>query len=101
MYNKNWWNYLFQINFDANIENDDNFKSFKYKAKLIGSTAALNGVLENIAITVPLKYLSNFWIIWNFILTTGGHENNVMLILIILFLVSKTQDYMIMLSLYQ
>ena len=36
------------------------FKSFLYNTKLIGSTAA-NGILENVTIAVPLKYLSNFW----------------------------------------
>ena len=34
-------------------------KSFKYKTKLIESTG--NGILENATISVPLKYLSNFW----------------------------------------
>ena len=34
-------------NFDVNIANDDNFKSFKYKAKLSESTAAANGILRN------------------------------------------------------
>ena len=46
--------------FDANIANDDNFKNFKYWTKLIGSTTAVNGILENETIAVPLKYLSNF-----------------------------------------
>ena len=55
------------INFDNNIENTDKFKSFKYKAKLLGNTAAhlapnnANGILKNSAIDVPLKYLGNFW----------------------------------------
>ena len=54
-------------NFDNNIANTDNFKSFKYKAKLLGNTAAqtapnaANGILKNATIAVPLKYLSNFW----------------------------------------
>ena len=44
--------------------NDNNFKSFRYKAKLLGNTAALadnaaNGILKNATIAVPLKYLSN------------------------------------------
>ena len=49
--------------FDADIANNDNFKSFKYKAKLIWNAAA-NGakrMVKNATITVPLKYLSNFW----------------------------------------
>ena len=38
-------------NFDADIANDDNFKSFKFKAKLLGKTVAqtnnaTNGILE-------------------------------------------------------
>ena len=54
-------------NFNADIVNTDDFKSFKYKAKLLGNTAAqpapnaANGILRNAAIVVPLKYLSNFW----------------------------------------
>ena len=54
-------------NFNADIVNDDNFKSFKCKAKLLANTAAQhapnapNGILKNAAISVPLKYLSNFW----------------------------------------
>ena len=49
--------------FDADIANNDNFKSFKYKAKLIWNAAAdgANRLLKNATITVPLKYLSNFW----------------------------------------
>ena len=31
----------------------NDFKSFKYKTKLIGSTAAANGILENATIAVP------------------------------------------------
>ena len=38
----------------------DHFKSFKYKTKLIGRTAATNVVLEDAVISVPLNYLSNF-----------------------------------------
>ena len=51
------------FNFNADIANDDNFKSFKYKAKLLGNTAAggANGILRNATIAVPLKYLSSFW----------------------------------------
>ena len=48
------------------IVNDNNFKSFWYKAKLLVNTAALadnaaNGILKNATIAVPLKYLSNLW----------------------------------------
>ena len=43
-------------NFNKAIAPDtDNFKSFKYKTKLIGSTAAKNGILEDAAISVPIK----------------------------------------------
>ena len=54
-------------NFNKDIVNDNNFKSFKYKAKLLGNTAAqpspntANRILKNAKIVVPLKYLSNFW----------------------------------------
>ena len=51
------------INFDADIEDNDDFKSFKYKTKLVGKTEVdyANGTSKNAAIAVPLKYLSNFW----------------------------------------
>ena len=47
--------------FNAVIENTDNFKSFKYKAKLLETTEAdnANGILRNVTIAVPLKYLRN------------------------------------------
>ena len=47
--------------FNNAITYDNNFKSFECKTKLIGRTAAANGILENATITMPLKYLSNFW----------------------------------------
>ena len=45
------------------IANDNNFKSFMYKAKLLESTKAegVNRMLKNATIAVLLKYLSNFW----------------------------------------
>ena len=51
------------INFNGDIANDNNFKSFKYKAKFLGNTDAdvANRILRNAAIAVPLNYLSNFW----------------------------------------
>ena len=54
------------INFDVDIANDNNFKSFEYKAKLLGNTAvqadnAANGILEIATIALPLKHLSDFW----------------------------------------
>ena len=64
-----WWFSLKDeaINFKTDIENTVNFKSFKYKTKLLGNTAAqsapkaANAILKNATIAVPLKYLSNFW----------------------------------------
>ena len=55
------------INFNINTGKTDNLNSFKYKAKLLGNTVSqpapnqINEILKNAAITVPLKYLSNFW----------------------------------------
>ena len=50
-------------NFNADIGNTDDFKSFKYKAKLLGNTAVhgANRMLKNAKIAVSLKYLSSFW----------------------------------------
>ena len=50
-------------NFNSVIESTENFKSFKYKAKWLGKTEAYgaNETLRNIAIAIPLKYLSNSW----------------------------------------
>ena len=54
-------------NFNNNIENTDNFKFFKYHAKLLGNTEAelapsnADEILKNAKIVVSLKYLSNFW----------------------------------------
>ena len=72
MYFKLFWNnrklvvrFYFQheiIDFNAGIANDEDFKSYKYKAKLLGNTAAdgVNGNLRNATIAVWFKYLSNF-----------------------------------------
>ena len=50
-------------NFNANIANNPNFKSFSYKTKLLRSIEAngANGILRNKVIAVSLKYLSKFW----------------------------------------
>ena len=54
-------------NFNADISNTNDFKSFKYKAKLLENTVAqpapnaANGIIKNATLAVPLKYLSNFW----------------------------------------
>ena len=49
-------------NFNADITNDDNFESCKYKAKFLKNTEAYNanGILKNATITASLKYLRNF-----------------------------------------
>ena len=45
---------------NADVTNDDNALSFKYKGNLIGDTE--NDERKNgVKIAVPLKYLSNFW----------------------------------------
>ena len=44
---------------NANVTNDNNAPSFKYKASVIGNTE--NSRTKNgVKIAVPLKYLSNF-----------------------------------------
>ena len=49
------------------MANTNDFKSFKYKTKLLGNTAAQpasntdNGILKNATISLPLKDLSKFW----------------------------------------
>ena len=47
--------------FNADVENTDNFNSFKYKAKLLENTVTggNNGILKNATVAVTLKYLSN------------------------------------------
>ena len=45
---------------NADVSNDDNAPSFKYKASIIGDTED-NGRKNGVKIAVPLKYLSNFW----------------------------------------
>ena len=46
--------------------NNNNFKSFKFKDALLGSTEVdrSNGILRILA-AVALKYLSSFWILIN------------------------------------
>ena len=48
-------------NFDVDVANNDNFKPFKYKAKLLEITVAdkANGILSNAKIPQPLKYVTN------------------------------------------
>ena len=45
---------------NANVTNDDNPPSFKYKASIIGNTET-NGTKKGVKLAVALKYLSNFW----------------------------------------
>ena len=45
---------------NADVTNDNNAPSFKYKANLIGNTEN-NGPKNRVKIAIPLKYLSNFW----------------------------------------
>ena len=45
---------------NADVTNNDNALSFKYKAGLITDSEA-DGTKNGVKITVPLKYLSNFW----------------------------------------
>ena len=45
---------------NADVTNDNNASSFKYKASIIGDTEN-NGTKKGVQIAVPLKYLSNFW----------------------------------------
>ena len=45
---------------NADVTNDNNAPSFKYKASIIGNTEN-NGTKNGVKIVVPLKYLSNFW----------------------------------------
>ena len=54
------WNFKRdKISNNANVTNDDNAPSYKYKASIIGDTRD-NGTKDKVKITVPLKYLSNF-----------------------------------------
>ena len=40
---------------NAIAADDDTFKSFKYKSRLVGSTWGTNRILENETVAVPLK----------------------------------------------
>ena len=100
------------------IVNTDAFTSFKYKDKLLENTVAQpapnqhNEVLKNTTISVLLKYLSNFGDHLKCHRLTGKLNQNldrerilkiimITLILILSFLLSKTQNYMFLSSLYQ
>ena len=47
---------------EANIVNINDFKTCKYKTKLLGNVIVdgADGILKNITFVVPLQYLSNF-----------------------------------------
>ena len=49
-----------EIDNNANVTNDDNAPSFKYKASNIGNTEN-NGTKNGVKIAVPLKCSSNLW----------------------------------------
>ena len=48
-------------NFNADVANNNGFKSFEYKAKLLKKAGGANEILKNATLAVPLKYLGNFW----------------------------------------
>ena len=58
------WFYLKNegTSFNTDIANDNNFKSFKYKTKLLENTITdnANGILKNATSAMSLKYLRNF-----------------------------------------
>ena len=55
------WNFKRdEITNNANVTNDDNAPSFKYKANLIANTES-DGTKNGVKIAVRLKYFSNFW----------------------------------------
>ena len=62
---KIWTNQFFDFN--NNIANTGDFKSFKYKAKLSGNTEVqpnpnnAKGILKNAKNFCPLKYSTNLW----------------------------------------
>ena len=45
---------------NANVTNNNDAPSFKYKASILGDTEN-DGTKHKVKIAVPLKYLSNFW----------------------------------------
>ena len=48
-------------NFNYDNGNNNTFKSFKHKAKLLSNTVTQSTQNKNEAIAVPLKRLKNFW----------------------------------------
>ena len=55
------WNFKRdEITNNADVTNNDNALSFKYKSSIIGNTE-VNGIKKGVKIAVLLKCLSNFW----------------------------------------
>ena len=52
-----------ETNFNVDIQDTNNLKSFNFTAKLLQNTVEdeANGILKNETIAVLLKYLNNFW----------------------------------------
>ena len=80
-----------QLILNADIANNNNFKSFEQKAELLRNIEAdrANEILKNVTILVPLKYLGHFWRLLEMPLTNCKIELKLimlMLILVILFL---------------
>ena len=105
-----------ETNFNTDIDNTENFKSFEYKTKLLRNTETegANGILKNTTIAVLLKYLMNFWRSLEILLINCKAELKLnivfclqlvmimtILILIIPFSISKRQNYMFPSTLYQ
>ena len=103
-------------NFNANIANTDNLKSFEYKAILFrnidaqNDNNAANGILKNATIAVPLKYIGNFWRSLEMPLVNCKAELKLrrtkfclwlvlimLMVIMILFLLLKRQNYMFLL----
>ena len=103
-------------NFNANIANTDNLRSFEYKAILFrnidaqNDNNAANGILKNATIAVPLKYIGNFWRSLEMPLVNCKAELKLrrtkfclwlvlimLMVITILFLLLKRQNYMFLL----
>ena len=54
---------LIEYSLNYSIANNNNFKFFEYKAKLLWNieVVAANRILRNATIAVPLKYLRSLW----------------------------------------
>ena len=65
-----------ETNFNADIQDTNNLKSFNFTAKLLQNTVEdeANGILKNETIAVLLKYLNNFWRLLEMILNNSKVE---------------------------